>query len=140
MPTIFLFQSAPAAIEQFVWPAVLLVIGALATAFGAWIFNRRKTNTEIHKSEMDTALSILDRLPAFLRRLEESHSKSLADESTIEKLRHELEKCIDGRATCDELKVNLLRFLEDAEAIIKDFSECRDLLIDLRKLRYQLER
>lgn len=136
MPTI-LFQT-PSGIETLAVPALLLFIGAFSAGFATWLFSRRKTTSEIHKSEMDTALSILDRLPDFLKRLEASHVKSLADESTIERLRTELQKCVDGQTTCRELKASLLIFLTDAEKIINNFEECRELLVELRRLRTQL--
>ncbi|MGE3467507.1 MAG: hypothetical protein AB7J13_11305 [Pyrinomonadaceae bacterium] len=144
MPTMIFAESAVIGDENL-WQVLIGLVTVSATALAARFLYRKKfavdiqkTQSETRKADIDMAVSILDRLPDFLRRLEDAHKKTLADETTIERLKNELEKCVDGNKSCAELKESLVVFLTDAERVIKKIDECRDLLTELRRLRVRL--
>lgn len=144
MPTMILADAALIGDENL-WRVLVGAIGALGAALFARYLYRQKYAVDIHrtqsetrKADIDMAISILDRLPDFLRRLEDAHKKTLADETTIEKLKTELEKCVDGVRSCAELKESLVVFLAEAEAVIQKIEGSGELLAELQRLRARL--
>lgn len=140
------FQTATFGDENLWRVFIALVTMTVATLLTRYFYKQKhpvdihKTESETRKADIDMAISVLDRLPNFLHRLEEAHKKTLADETTIERLRYELEKCVDGHATCKELKETLVVFLTDAESVIQKIDTNSDLLIELRHLRTRLKK
>lgn len=153
MPTM-IFSDAAIIGDENVWRVLVGAAGALVAALAARYLYRKRYGVEIHKTEsetrkvdsetrradIDVAINILDRLPDFLHRLEDAHKKTLADETTIEKLRHELEKCVEGRRSCAELKESLVVFLTEAEAVIQKIDGSGVLLSELRRLKARMEK
>lgn len=144
MPTLMLFQETVVAAGVPWWGAALAVV---LSALLSWFLARPKQLADIHRTETDsqknqtdTALDVLERLPGFLKRLEEAHVKSLADETTRENLQRELLKCHESRDGCHQLKSNVLVFLGSVETAMAKYDECAGLVGEIHRWQSELSR
>lgn len=139
MPTLLFLQSSDAGTVAITWPWLLGLLLANIAGIIAAIVGWLKYRGERRKWDTDSALGILDRLPAFLTRLEEAHAKALTDRTTIEDLKIDLAKCINGQITCEQMKNRVRLFMERLEPMIMNITECNDLLVECRQFQVELK-
>lgn len=126
----FFFQQVVPITVELGAAIVFAIITNILTGLGWWIHWR--------KYRTDTTLSVADRLPVFLQRLEEAHEKALEKATEEQELKRRLQQCLDGEITCQQLRLDVINFMTKIEPIIESIEECRELLRECRRFQKEL--
>ena len=136
-------------IENLTLKDILIGSGILATVVGAvltYVFTRRKTSADAHKSEVDanrtefeTFKLEMSQFLELLEKLKTAHEQSLVDDKTIAQLEMNVAECRAGHKSWQQCRVDAVQFLRLMEMELQGHTTLESLIESVVRMRKRLE-